>query len=64
MGNVAVVAHRGASGEFPENTRSAFEEAIRLGVETIEIDVHLARDKSMVILHDYAGDRTSNGHGD
>lgn len=62
--NVAVVAHRGASGEFPENTRSAFEEAIRLGVETIEIDVHLARDKSMVILHDYSVDRTSDGHGD
>lgn len=61
--SVEVVAHRGASGEFPENTRVAFEEAIRLEVETIEIDVHLTHDRQMVILHDYSVDRTSDGEG-
>ena len=64
MQTVAVVAHRGASGVFPENTRAAFEEAIRLGVETIEIDVHLTRDEALIIVHDYSVDRTSDGHGD
>ena len=37
---LAVVAHRGASGTHPENTAVAFAEAVRLGVESIELDVH------------------------
>jgi glycerophosphoryl diester phosphodiesterase len=60
---VAVVAHRGASGSFPENTAPAFREAIRLGVETIEFDVHLTGDGRGVIIHDPTVDRTSNGSG-
>ncbi|MBT4499939.1 MAG: hypothetical protein HOC74_19580 [Gemmatimonadetes bacterium] len=63
MRQVAVVAHRGASGDFPENTASAFLEAIRLGVEMIEFDVQLSRDRELVIIHDSVVDRISDGSG-
>jgi len=63
MQQVAVVAHRGASGTFPESTTAAFQEAIRLGVETIEFDVHLSADRRLVIIHDATVDRTSDGEG-
>ena len=63
MKKVKVVAHRGASGTHPENTAPAFLEAVRLGVETIELDVQLTRDHQLVICHDPSVDRTSNGCG-
>ena len=63
MRQVAVVAHRGASGRFPENTLPAFEEAVRLEVEMVEFDVHLTADGQMVVIHDATVDRTSNGSG-
>ena len=62
-GHVDVVAHRGASGDFPENTIPAFAEAIRLGVEAIELDVHLTADHELLVIHDSTVDRTSNGEG-
>ena len=63
MRKVKVVAHRGASGTHPENTAPAFLQAVRLGVETIELDVQLTRDHQLVICHDPSVDRTSNGCG-
>lgn len=47
-----VTAHRGNSGEFPENTMPAFESAIALGADWIEIDIYLAKDGQVVICHD------------
>ncbi len=61
--SVAVVAHRGASGTHPENTESAFVEAMRLGVEAVELDVHLSVDGQLVVIHDDSVDRTSDGSG-
>ena len=58
-----VCAHRGASDSHPENTISAFREAIRLGVQMIELDVTLSKDGKLVIIHDYTVDRTTNGSG-
>ena len=63
MGGVSVVAHRNASGDFPENTAVAFQEAIDLGVEMIEFDVQLTADRCLVICHDPSVDRTSDGAG-
>ena len=57
------VAHRGFSGRYPENTRVAFLKALRLGVDSIELDVHLTRDRELVVIHDSAVDRTTNGLG-
>jgi glycerophosphoryl diester phosphodiesterase len=63
MRSVAITAHRGASGEHPENTRSAFQAAIDLGVDRIEFDVRLTRDRQLVVIHDDSVDRISNGTG-
>lgn len=56
-------AHRGASKKFPENTMPAFRKAAELGVDYIETDVHLTKDKRFVIIHDDTIDRTTNGSG-
>ncbi|HJP28993.1 MAG TPA: glycerophosphodiester phosphodiesterase family protein [Candidatus Latescibacteria bacterium] len=60
---LAVVAHRGASGTHPENTAVAFAEAVRLGVESIELDVHRSADGGLLLIHDGTVDRTSDGSG-
>ncbi len=46
------IAHRGASGIAPENTISAFLKAIETGADIIELDVHLSRDKEIIVIHD------------
>lgn len=53
-------AHRGFSGQYPENTMIAFEKALEAGCEGIEMDVHLTKDNELVIIHDEKTDRTSN----
>jgi len=58
-----VYAHRGASAELPENTLSAFRRALELGVEGIELDVHLSKDGVPMVIHDATVDRTTNGAG-
>lgn len=60
---VQVIAHRGASGYAPENTRSAFDLAIEMGADAIETDVQLTRDGRLVLIHDDRVDRTTNGLG-
>lgn len=58
-----IFAHRGFSGEYPENTMLAFQKAVELGVDGIEFDVHLTKDNQLVIIHDENIRRTSNGEG-
>jgi len=45
------IAHRGASAELPENTLPAFERAIELGADFVELDVHAAPDGRIVVCH-------------
>jgi len=47
-----VIAHRGASAEAPENTLAAFERALALGADGLELDVRLSRDGIPVVFHD------------
>ncbi len=47
-----VIAHRGASAEQPENTLPAFRRALALGVDGMELDVHVTRDGVVVVFHD------------
>jgi glycerophosphoryl diester phosphodiesterase len=47
-----VIGHRGAAGLFPENTLAGFKKALELGVDTIELDVHLTSDNEAVVCHD------------
>ncbi len=58
-----VVAHRGDSMHYPENTLMAFESAVRMGIDVIETDVHLSKDGVIVIWHDPTLDRNTNGSG-
>jgi len=56
-------AHRGASGEAPENTLVAFRRAVEMGMIYAELDVHASRDGHVVVIHDATLERTTNGHG-
>jgi len=57
------IAHRGASGHCPENTRAAFVRAIELGADMVELDCQITRDGAVVVMHDEMVDRTTNGRG-
>jgi len=56
-------AHRGGSGEAPENTLAAFELAVALGYRYVETDVHLTRDGVLVAFHDEHLDRVTDRAG-
>jgi len=59
-----VLAHRGFSGKFPENTRRAFMEAAAVkGCDGFETDIHLSADGEPVIIHDGTLERTTSGKG-
>ncbi|MCL2377586.1 MAG: glycerophosphodiester phosphodiesterase [Defluviitaleaceae bacterium] len=59
-----VLAHRGFSGKFPENSRRAFMEAVAItGCGGFEVDVNLSADNEPVIIHDATLDRTTSGSG-
>ena len=55
-----VVAHRGAAAEAPENTMLAFQRAVELGADAIEVDVHLTSDGKLAVIHDETLDRTTS----
>ena len=58
-----IFAHRGASIAAPENTLAAFNTAVQLGAQAIELDVQLSSDGHVVVIHDHTVDRTTNGSG-
>ena len=58
-----IEAHRGDSSHAPENTLAAFQRAIRLGADSIELDIHPAKDGTLMIIHDETVDRTTDGRG-
>ena len=55
-----VTGHRGAAGLKPENTLAGFREAVALGADFVECDVHLSKDNQVVVIHDDTLDRTTN----
>lgn len=62
-GRVLVIAHRGGTGLWPENTLYAFERAAASGADVIETDVRVTRDGELVVLHDEDVGRTTDGTG-
>lgn len=58
-----LIAHRGLSSLYPENTQIAFENAAVSGFKYVECDVFLTKDNEWVLIHDDRIDRTSNGNG-
>lgn len=63
MYQTKIYGHRGAKGNFPENTLLSFKQAILQGVDGIELDVHLTKDGEVVVIHDESIDRTTDGNG-
>ncbi len=61
---VVAIAHRGEHLHHPENTMPAFEEAVRLGADYIEVDVRTTADGKLVLSHDGSVDRCTNGKGE
>lgn len=59
-----VIGHRGAPVAAPENTLSAFREAVAQGVDMVELDVRMSKDDQIVVCHDETIDRTSDGKGE
>ena len=54
-----IIAHRGFSALYPENSLLAFQKAVELGVDGIELDVHLSQDGQVVVIHDEKLDRVA-----
>ena len=59
-----IIAHRGASGSAPENTIAAFRKALDIGVDMIELDIHLSKDSILIVCRDVSVNRTTNGAGE
>ena len=58
-----IFAHRGASGDAPENTLEAFDLAARMGADGVELDVHICKSGELVVAHDETVERVSDGTG-
>jgi glycerophosphoryl diester phosphodiesterase len=56
-------AHRGGALLWPENSMLAFRNALAMGADFLELDVHLSRDGEVVVIHDATLDRTTTGTG-
>lgn len=61
--SVLVMAHRGGRNLWPENTLYAFKNAVEMGVDVLEMDVHSTKDGELIVMHDDTVDRTTNGTG-
>ena len=61
--DVLVIAHQGGEGLRPSNTMTAFANAVALGVDVLETDVHATADGELVMMHDDTVDRTTDGSG-
>lgn len=59
-----VIAHQGGDWLWPGNTMFAFQNAVDLGVDVLEMDLHITKDNVLVLIHDETIDRTTNGSGE
>lgn len=58
-----VIAHQGGDGLWPGDTMYAFEHAVDLGADVLEMDAHITKDNQIVLMHDEKVDRTTDGTG-
>lgn len=61
--NLKIIAHRGYSGKYPENTLISFQKAIENGAKYIEFDVQYTKDKKIAVMHDFTLERTTDATG-
>jgi glycerophosphoryl diester phosphodiesterase len=62
-GRPLVIAHQGGELLAPSNTMAAFSQAVEIGVDVLETDIHMTMDGHLVAIHDPTVDRTTNGQG-
>src|SRR5215212_3415964 len=58
-----VIAHQGGDGVGPGDTMYAFEKAVEIGADVLEMDAHITKDRQIVLMHDEEVDRTTDGTG-
>jgi glycerophosphoryl diester phosphodiesterase len=58
-----VIAHQGGNDLWPGNTMYAMQQAADLGVDVLEMDLHITKDRVLVLIHDETVDDTTNGAG-
>lgn len=59
-----VIAHQGGEHLAPSSTLESFRNAVELGIDVIEFDIHMTKDEHLVAIHDPTVDRTTNGTGE
>lgn len=59
-----VIAHQGGDGVWPGETMFAYQNARDLGVDVLEMDIHITADKKLILMHDETVDRTTDGTGE
>lgn len=62
-GNPLIIAHRGASSYAFENTLDSFRKACTFGADMIELDIRVTKDSELIVFHDSAIDRMTDGSG-
>jgi glycerophosphoryl diester phosphodiesterase len=60
---IKIIAHRGARNLWAENSLGGFQKTAELGVDAVELDLHLSSDGEIMVIHDPLLDRTTDGHG-
>src|SRR6476661_6646909 len=60
---ISILGHRGGAALWPENSLAGFRNAIALGVDAVELDVHCSRDGEIMVIHDNTLERTTHGTG-
>jgi glycerophosphoryl diester phosphodiesterase len=58
-----VIAHQGGDGIWPGDTMYAFEKAVEIGADVLEMDAHITKDNKIVLMHDETVDDTTDGTG-
>lgn len=58
-----VIAHQGGDGVWPGDTMYAYENAVKIGADVLEMDAHITKDGQIVLMHDEKVDRTTDGSG-
>jgi glycerophosphoryl diester phosphodiesterase len=63
VSGTSVIAHQGGDGVWPGNTLYAFEKAVEIGADVLEMDAHITKDGHIVLMHDETVDDTTDGTG-
>jgi glycerophosphoryl diester phosphodiesterase len=59
-----VIAHQGGDGVWPGESMLAFKNSVDLGVDVLEMDIHITKDGELILMHDETVDRTTDGTGE